>query len=186
MGDECPKDRWKECPLCQQRIKTEKLKDEFELQSYFVKRIEKYLNDKGRKLIGWDEILEGGLSQTASVMSWRGAAGGIEAAKKGNNVVMTPNSHCYLDYYQTDKIDQEPKAIGGFLPLEKVYSLDPYEGLNAEEQKYILGVQGKPLDRIHQYARSCRVYGASATCSNCRGGLGRMTTRRATKDSKNV
>ena len=141
-GDECPKDRWKECPLCQQRIKTEKLKDEFELQSYFVKRIEKYLNDKGRKLIGWDEILEGGLSQTASVMSWRGAAGGIEAAKKGNNVVMTPNSHCYLDYYQTDKIDQEPKAIGGFLPLEKVYSLDPYEGLNAEEQKYILGVQG--------------------------------------------
>ena len=141
-GDECPKDRWKECQLCQQRIKTEKLKDEFELQSYFVKRIEKYLNDKGRKLIGWDEILEGGLSQTASVMSWRGAAGGIEAAKKGNNVVMTPNSHCYLDYYQTDKIDQEPKAIGGFLPLEKVYSLDPYEGLNADEQKYILGVQG--------------------------------------------
>ncbi|MDD3108041.1 MAG: beta-N-acetylhexosaminidase [Alistipes sp.] len=141
-GDECPKARWKECPVCQQRMQQEQLKDELELQSYFVQRIEKFLNSKGKKLIGWDEILEGGLSKTASVMSWRGAAGGIEAAKSGNYVVMSPNSHCYLDYYQTQEVEKEPKAIGGFLPVERVYSFDPYEGLNAQQQAYIMGVQG--------------------------------------------
>ena len=97
-GDECPKVRWKACPKCQKRIRDEKLKDEFELQSYFVQRMEKFLNGKGRKIIGWDEILEGGLSKTATVMSWRGSAGGIEAAKSGNHVIMAPNTHCYLDY----------------------------------------------------------------------------------------
>jgi hexosaminidase len=141
-GDECPKINWQQCPACQQRIKTEKLKNENELQSYFMQRAEKFLAGKGRKIVGWDEILEGGISETATVMSWRGSAGGIEAAKKGNHVIMAPNSHCYLDYYQTDKIETEPKSIGGHLPIEKVYSLDPYEGLNADEQQYILGVQG--------------------------------------------
>lgn len=141
-GDECPKINWQQCPACQQRIKTEKLKNKNELQSYFMQRAEKFLAGKGRKIVGWDEILEGGISETATVMSWRGSAGGIEAAKKGNHVIMAPNSHCYLDYYQTDKIETEPKSIGGHLPIEKVYSLDPYEGLNADEQQYILGVQG--------------------------------------------
>ena len=141
-GDECPKINWQQCPACQQRIKTEKLKNENELQSYFMQRAEKFLAGKGRKIVGWDEILEGGISETATVMSWRGSAGGIEAAKKGNHVIMAPNSHCYLDYSQTDKIETEPKSIGGHLPIEKVYSLDPYEGLNADEQQYILGVQG--------------------------------------------
>lgn len=141
-GDECPKINWQQCPACQQRIKAEKLKNENELQSYFMQRAEKFLAGKGRKIVGWDEILEGGISETATVMSWRGSAGGIEAAKKGNHVIMAPNSHCYLDYYQTDKIETEPKSIGGHLPIEKVYSLDPYEGLNADEQQYILGVQG--------------------------------------------
>ena len=141
-GDECPKINWQQCPACQQRIKTEKLKNENELQSYFMQRAEKFLAGKGRKIVGWDEILEGGISETATVMSWRGSAGGIEAAKKGSHVIMAPNSHCYLDYYQTDKIETEPKSIGGHLPIEKVYSLDPYEGLNADEQQYILGVQG--------------------------------------------
>ncbi|MEE1419929.1 MAG: beta-N-acetylhexosaminidase, partial [Alistipes ihumii] len=141
-GDECPKVRWKACPKCQKRIRDEKLKDEFELQSYFVQRMEKFLNGKGRKIVGWDEIMEGGLSKTATVMSWRGAAGGIEAAKSGNHVIMAPNTHCYLDYYPTRDIENEPRGIGGFLPIEMVYALDPYEGLNAHEREYILGVQG--------------------------------------------
>ena len=141
-GDECPKVRWKACPKCQKRIRDEKLKDEFELQSYFVQRMEKFLNGKGRKIIGWDEILEGGLSKTATVMSWRGSAGGIEAAKSGNHVIMAPNTHCYLDYYPTRDLENEPRGIGGFLPIEMVYALDPHEGLNAHEREYILGVQG--------------------------------------------
>ena len=147
-GDECPKVRWEKCPKCQARIKALGLKSdknhskEERLQSFVINHIEKFLNDHGRQIIGWDEILEGGISETATVMSWRGSAGGIEAAKKGNHVIMAPNSHCYLDYYQTDKTETEPKSIGGHLPIEKVYSLDPYEGLNADEQQYILGVQG--------------------------------------------
>ena len=124
-GDECPKANWKECPHCQKRIKTEGLKDEHELQSYFIKRIEMYINSKGRKIIGWDEILEGGLAPNATVMSWRGNAGGIEAAKAGHNVIMTPNSHCYFDHYQSEDRDNEPLAIGGFLPVRKVYDFDP-------------------------------------------------------------
>jgi hexosaminidase len=140
-GDECPKDRWKECAKCQQRIKDLHLKDEHELQSYFVQRMEKYLNTKGRALIGWDEILEGGLAPNAIVMSWRGEKGGIEAAKQKHEVIMTPNSHVYFDAYQ-GKPSQEPLAIGGYTTLEKVYSYNPTpKELTAEEAKYVKGVQ---------------------------------------------
>ncbi|MFK7934606.1 MAG: beta-N-acetylhexosaminidase, partial [Saprospiraceae bacterium] len=140
-GDECPKTRWKESAFCQQLIKENGLKDEHGLQSYFIKRIEKFLNENGRDIIGWDEILEGGLAPNATVMSWRGIEGGIQAAKAGHDVIMTPTSHCYFDYYQSDHPD-EPLAIGGFLPLEKVYHYEPIpEELNAAESKYILGTQ---------------------------------------------
>ena len=142
-GDECPKESWKICPACQQRIRDEHLKDEHELQSYFVLRMEKWLNEHGRHLIGWDEILEGGISKSATIMSWRGAKGGIAAARAGNKVIMTPNTHCYLDYYQTtDPQKLEPWGIGGYVPVEKVYALDPYDQLTDAEQRYILGVQG--------------------------------------------
>jgi len=141
-GDEAPKTRWKNCDHCQALIKKEGLKDEHELQSYFISRIEAYLNSKGRQIIGWDEILEGGLAPNATVMSWRGINGAIEAAKQHHNVIMTPTSHCYFDYYQSENED-EPIAIGGFLPLEKVYSFNPIpDELNEEESKYVLGAQG--------------------------------------------
>lgn len=141
-GDEAPKTRWKNCNYCQTLIKKEGLKDEHELQSYFISRIEKYLNSKGRQIIGWDEILEGGLAPNATVMSWRGINGAIEAAKQHHNVIMTPTSHCYFDYYQSENED-EPLAIGGYLPLEKVYSFNPIpEELNEEESKYVFGAQG--------------------------------------------
>lgn len=141
-GDEVPKKRWQECPRCQQRIKEEGLKDEAGLQSYFIRRIEKFLRQKGRRLIGWDEILESGLAPEAIVMSWRGTQGGIEAARQKHYVIMTPYSHCYFDYYQADPRTQ-PLAIGGFLPLKKVYSFEPIpQELTAEEAQYILGAQG--------------------------------------------
>ena len=141
-GDEAPKTRWKECPNCQKRIAEEGLKDEHELQNYFISRMEAYLNSKGRQIIGWDEILEGGLAPNATVMSWRGTNGAVTAAKQKHNVIMTPTSHCYFDYYQSEG-DNEPTAIGGFLPLEKVYDFNPIpEELNAEEAKYVLGAQG--------------------------------------------
>lgn len=140
-GDECPKTRWKECPHCQALIKKEHLKDEHELQSYFIKRIETYVNSKGRQIIGWDEILEGGLAPNAAVMSWRGEEGGIAAAKQKHKVVMSPGSHCYFDHYQASPAD-EPLAIGGFTPLEKVYCYEPVpKVLSAEETKYIMGAQ---------------------------------------------
>lgn len=140
-ADECPKDNWKKCPRCQQRIKDLKLKDEHELQSYFVQRIEKFINSKGRVLIGWDEILEGGLAPNAVVMSWRGEAGGIEAAKQRHDVIMTPNNYVYFDYFQ-GKPALEPMAIGGYLTLQKVYSYEPIPAsLTAEEAKHIKGVQ---------------------------------------------
>lgn len=142
-GDECPKDRWEECQKCQSRIHSEGLQDEHELQSYFIKRIEKFLNDNNRRLIGWDEILEGGLAPNATVMSWRGEEGGIAAAREGHDVVMTPYSHTYFDYYQADP-ENEPLAIGGLLPLEKVYSYDPVPAeLNEQQRHHILGVQGQ-------------------------------------------
>ncbi len=141
-GDEAPKTNWKTCAVCQKRIKDLGLKDEHELQNYFITRIEKYLNSKGRNIIGWDEILEGGLAPNATVMSWRGIKGAVEAAKQHHNVIMTPNSHCYFDYYQSDQ-DDEPLAIGGFLPLEKVYGFNPIpDELMVEESHYILGAQG--------------------------------------------
>lgn len=141
-GDECPKKQWEESQLCQDLMKREGLKDEHELQSWFIRRIEQFLNANGRKLIGWDEILEGGLAPDATVMSWRGVQGGIEAAKQGHDVIMTPTSHCYLDYYQS-RNSNEPLAIGGYLPLEKVYSYDPVpQELTPEQAKHILGVQG--------------------------------------------
>ena len=141
-GDEAPKDRWKKCPKCQARIKAEGLKDENELQSYFISRIEKFLNAHGRNIIGWDEILEGGLAPNATVMSWRGIKGGIAAARMHHNVIMTPGSYCYFDHYQGDP-KKEPLAIGGFLPLSKVYSYEPVpKELTPDEQKYILGAQG--------------------------------------------
>ncbi|MFY1045572.1 beta-N-acetylhexosaminidase [Chryseobacterium sp. GP-SGM7] len=140
-GDECPKTRWKECAHCQNLIKKNNLKDEHGLQSYFIQRIEKYVNSKGRKIIGWDEILEGGLAPNAAVMSWTGIKGGIEAAKTNHYAVMTPGAYCYFDHYQGDPAT-EPNAFGGFTPLDKVYSYNPIPAeLNAEQSKYIKGVQ---------------------------------------------
>ncbi len=140
-GDESPKDRWEKCKDCQARIRKEGLKNEHELQSYFIQRMENFLNSKGKRLIGWDEILEGGLAPQATVMSWRGVAGGIAAAQSGHDVVMSPGSHCYFDHYQ-GKPENEPTAFGGFLPLSKVYSYDPIpEELTPEQHKYILGAQ---------------------------------------------
>jgi len=141
-GDECPKDEWKKCPLCQKRIKEEGLKNEAELQSYVTRRVERFLNDHGRQIIGWDEILEGGVTPTATIMSWRGTDGGIAAAQAGNKVIMTPNTYCYLDYYQSRDKQNEPLAIGGYLPVEQCYSFDPYNGLTKDQQPYIIGVQG--------------------------------------------
>ena len=141
-GDECPKARWQKCPLCKERMKTEGLRSENELQSVFVQRIEKFLNENGKKLIGWDEILEGGLAPNAAVMSWRGEQGGIAAAKERHFVVMTPGEYCYLDHYQADPRN-EPLAIGGFLPLRKIYSYEPVPAaLSEADAKYVLGAQG--------------------------------------------
>ncbi|MGF2413396.1 MAG: beta-N-acetylhexosaminidase, partial [Ferruginibacter sp.] len=140
-GDECPKESWKRSAFCQQLIKDNNLKDEHGLQSYFIQRIEKYINSKGKKIIGWDEILEGGLAPNATVMSWRGEEGGIEAAKQNHDVIMTPGSHCYIDHSQSK--NEDSVTIGGYLPLEKVYSYEPIPAaLNAEQAKHILGAQG--------------------------------------------
>ncbi len=140
-GDESPKTRWKVCPACQQQIKDNGLHDEHELQSFVVQRMSAYLNAKGKTLMGWDEILEGGLAENAQVMSWRGTEGGIAAAKAGHKVVMTPTSYCYFDYYQSGS-PGEPLAIGGYLPLEKVYSFDPIPNeLSQKDSIYILGGQ---------------------------------------------
>ncbi|GAB3912672.1 beta-N-acetylhexosaminidase [Mucilaginibacter boryungensis] len=140
-GDECPKDRWKLCPKCQAHIKAKGLKDEHELQSYFIKRIEDFLLTKNKRIIGWDEILEGGLAPNATVMSWRGIAGGIAAAKLHHDVIMTPSSFMYFDYYQGEPY-QEPVAIGGLLTLQKVYDYNPVpDSLPATEAKYIKGLQ---------------------------------------------
>ena len=140
-GDEAPKTRWKTCPKCQARIKAEHLKDEHELQSYFVQRMEKFVNSKGKTIIGWDEILEGGLAPNAAVMSWRGMEGGTAAARQKHQVVMTPGEFVYFDHAQGDPA-LEPLNIGGYLPLEKVYSFDPTpKELTAAERKYILGAQ---------------------------------------------
>lgn len=141
-GDEASKDSWKKCPLCQNRMKAEGLKNEEELQSYLVRRIERFLSSHGRHLLGWDEILEGGIAPAATVMSWRGEDGGVAAAKSGHDAIMTPGSYCYLDNSQDAPIN-EPEGIGGYLPIAKVYSYNPLPvALNTAEAKHILGVQG--------------------------------------------
>ncbi|MBI9033879.1 MAG: family 20 glycosylhydrolase [Bacteroidales bacterium] len=141
-GDECPKARWEDCKKCKKRMRKEGLKDAHELQSWFIKRMEQFLVKHNRRLIGWDEILEGGLAPEATVMSWRGVDGGIAAAQQGHDAIMTPGTHCYFDHYQGDS-EYEPVAIGGYTTLQKVYSYEPIpEELNAEEAKHILGAQG--------------------------------------------
>ncbi len=147
-GDEVPKVRWEECPKCQAKIKElgikgdDKHTKEHYLQSYLTARIERFLNDNGRRIIGWDEILEGELAPNATVMSWQGMGGGIQAAQMGHDVIMTPNTYVYFDYYQTANTEDEPTAIGGFLPLEKVYSFEPApESLTPEQRGHILGAQ---------------------------------------------
>ena len=140
-GDECPTVMWEKCPHCKARMKAEGLRRPRQLQNYATARVEKFLNARGRRLIGWDEILEGDVTPTATIMSWRGAKGGIEAARQGNHAIMAPTTNCYLDYYQTRDTAREPLAIGGYLPVEKVYELDPYEQLTPAEQVCILGVQ---------------------------------------------
>lgn len=141
-GDEAPKTAWEKCPYCQKRIKKENLKDEEQLQSYFINRIERFVNSKGRSIIGWDEILEGGLAPNATVMSWRGVSGGISAAKQKHNVIMSPSTNgVYLDHTQ-GRSDQEPVTIGGDGRISKIYAYNPTpESLTADQQKYILGVQ---------------------------------------------
>lgn len=147
-GDEAPRTRWQKCSKCQALIRKEGLKAdkqhtaEDRLQSYCTARIEKFLNERERQIIGWDEILEGDLAPNATVMSWRGSAGGIKAAQMGHDVIMTPNTYCYFDYFQSEDTKNEPyDAIGGYIPVEKVYSFDPVEGLDEIQQKYVLGVQ---------------------------------------------
>ena len=140
-GDEAGKGRWKTCPQCQQRMKEEGLKDVDELQSYLIRRIEKFVNSKGRKIIGWDEILEGGLAPDATVMSWRGTEGGIEAMRQGHDVIMSPGKYCYLDHAQ-DAPFKEPESIGGYLPLENVYGYEPVEAsMPSESLHHLIGVQ---------------------------------------------
>lgn len=185
-GDECPKSRWNKCPKCQARIKTEGLKNAHQLQSYFITRMEKLINSKGKRLIGWDEILEGGLAPNAAVMSWRGEGGGISAANQGHDVVMSPTSYCYLDYAQA-KGPNEPESIGGLLSLEKVYSYKPTPaGIADDKKQHILGVQGNlwseylwDTDKVEYMAfpRGCalaEVAWAPATAKNYDDFLSRM------------
>ena len=139
-GDECPKAHWKECPRCQRRMRDEDLGSEEELQSYFVRRIERFLASRNRRMVGWDEIRQGGLSETAIVLSRKREQGLRSALENGNDVIMTPYLNCYFDYYQGSR-ETEPLAFGGFLPLRTAYDLDPFEGLNAEQSRRILGVQ---------------------------------------------
>ena len=147
-GDECPKTRWEKCPKCQARIKAlgikgdQKNSAEMYLQSFVIGYAEKFLNTHGRRIIGWDEILEGELAPTATVHSWRGVGGGLEAAKRGHDCIMSPNTYMYFDYYQTKHTDTEPLAIGGYVPIETVYNYEPlHPSLTTEEQRHIIGVQ---------------------------------------------
>lgn len=147
-GDECPKSQWEKCPKCQAKIKSLNLKADAKhskeemLQSYVIQRIEKYINSKGRKVIGWDEILEGGIAPNATIMSWQGTEGGIAAAKQGHDAIMTPTTYLYFDYYQTTDLKDEPFGIGGYVPVKTVYDYDPMPAeLSVEEQKHIIGTQ---------------------------------------------
>ena len=141
-GDECPKGRWKACPLCQQRIREEGLKDEYQLQSYFIHRIERWMHTHGREIIGWDEILQGGISKTANIMSWNGSDPGIKAAQRGNPVIMTPKWYCYFDYSQTSDPERyEPLGNTRYVSVRQAYRLDPCDRLTLPDQKRIRGVQ---------------------------------------------
>lgn len=142
-GDEAPKARWKRCPDCQLRIRSQGLADEDELQSWFIRQMDSWLTARGRRLLGWDEILEGGLAPNATVMSWRGSEGGIQAANAGHDVVMTPTTYCYLDYYQSEDFQSEPPALPDYLPLQKVYQFNVVPGdIAADKRHHILGGQG--------------------------------------------
>ena len=140
-GDECPDKMWQKCPSCANRMKAEGLETYRQLQGYGVKRLEKFLSEHGRSIIGWDEILEAGVESSAIVMSWRGAQSGIKAAQSGNHVIMSPTDYSYFHYYQFDSTIVQPLAWGGYIPLEKVYSFDPYAGLETEQRKLVLGIQ---------------------------------------------
>lgn len=147
-GDECPKVRWENCPKCQAKIRQLGYKDkdghkaEHFLQSYVMARMEKFINSKGKRIIGWDEILEGEVAPNATIMSWRGEKGGLQAARMGHDAIMTPNTYFYIDYYQSMDTKNEPFGIGGYLPVERCYSYEPYvEGMTDEEKAHILGVQ---------------------------------------------
>mgnify|MGYP003291640281 CR=1 FL=1 len=146
-GDECPKERWKECETCQAKIKELGLKDdehgtaEQHLQNYVTQRMQAFLATKGKRIIGWDEVLEGKLGEGTTIMAWRGVKHGLKAIEQGFDVIMTPNSHCYIDYYQSKDKDNEPLAIGGYLPWKKIYRFDPCEGVPAGKQSHILGPQ---------------------------------------------
>ena len=143
-GDECPKKQWRESPAAQSRMRELGLANEEELQSYLIRRMDTFLTQRDRRLVGWDEILEGGLASNATVMSWRGEDGGIAAAKAGHDVVMAPNHTTYLDYYQSEDQQKEPLAIGGYIPLEKVYHYEPIPvALSAGEAQHVLGAQGQ-------------------------------------------
>ncbi len=162
-GDEANRKTWESCPQCQARMKAENLKGTSELQSYLIHRIEKFLNAHGRKLLGWDEIVEGGLAPNATVMSWRGEEGGIKAVRAGRQTVMTPGSHCYFDAYQ-DAPNTQPEAMGGYLPLSKVYAYHPVPpGLTSEESELIHGVQANlwaeyiPEDKQYEYMMYPRI-----------------------------
>ena len=157
-GDEAWKAEWKKCPLCQKRIKENGLKDEHGLQSYFIQQLDNFLVSKGRTMIGWDEILEGGLAKNATVMSWRGESGGIKSAQMGHDVIMTPVDYCYFDYYQSLDKDVEPLAFNGFISLSKVYNYEPVPAeLSASEGKFVLGAQGNmwseymPTEKLAEY-----------------------------------
>ncbi|MBR3977070.1 MAG: family 20 glycosylhydrolase [Bacteroidaceae bacterium] len=155
-GDEAGKASWPSCPLCQKRMKEEGLSNVNELQSYLIQRIEKFVNSKGRQIIGWDEILDGGLAPNATVMSWRGTEGGLAAANSGHKAIMTPGGYCYLDSYQ-DAPHTQPMAFGPYMPLQKVYSYNPTEGLEEQQAKFIYGVQGNlwveyiPTEELVEY-----------------------------------
>ena len=165
-GDECPKSSWKKCPRCQNLIKILGLKDEFELQSFFVQRIEKFLNEKGKQIIGWDEILQGGLAPNATVMSWLGEEGGIKAAQQQHDVIMCPHTKYYLDYYQADP-GKEPLAMGHLVTLREVYDYNPVPDVLSDDEKvFIKGIQGcvwteymPSLKRVEYmaYPRACAI-----------------------------
>ena len=175
-GDEVDKSNWKKCPKCQDRIKREGLKDVNELQSYFIKRIEKFINKQGRTMIGWDEILEGGLAPNAAVMSWRGVEGGIIAANAGHDVVMTPGTHCYLDHYQAK--DGEPKAIGGYSPLQHVYSYEPIPAeISADKAKSRPRRGRQPLERVLPELRPRPIHGLPPGVRDRRSHVDRSETK---------